>query len=254
MSKYLSLAMLAVVAFAAAGTAAEPRMTAVTFFAAQPDGTVIEAERWNTIAPHPAWDVYIAPGVIPGQGPLNNVAGGGNRSIDWPLAVGTHTFTFAVSHLDDAAKGDLGFSHYGLNVFLNGNPSATTDEAPQLSGLVAADRNGPGAEPDHSANTAASTMGFPLAGKPGAGLMWSGGGYTVEMTDYFVYSKFDSAGAPNPPVFDVLDKGSNVGPFTPDGNQDVVGQFTLRVVPEPASAVLAVLGGLSLLGFRRRIG
>jgi hypothetical protein len=173
----------------------------------------------------------------------------GDRHVNVPLTVGDHTFTFAVSHTE---TGDLGFDYYGLNLFLNGNPLGTVDEAPQISGLVATDRTGPGAEPNHTANTAADTMGFPLAGKPGAGLTWTDGNYSVELTDYFVYSKNDAAGAPNAPDFDMLSTGSVAGPFVPDGYQDVVGQFTLRVVPEPASALLAGFAVVSLLALRRR--
>jgi hypothetical protein len=243
----LSLLFASVVA---ASAMAQPRMTAVTFYGAGADGTVIPAERWNTIAPHPAWDVYVAEGAIPGGTVLNDTSG--DRHVDHALALGDNVFTFAVSHLPDAQGGDLAFDYYGLNVFVNGNPQAVVDEAPEISGLVATDRDGPGGEPAHTANTAAATMGFPLADLPGAGLTWTDGSYTVELTDYFVYSKFDAAGNHNAPDFDVMRTGSNTGPFVPDGNQDVVGQFTLTVVPEPSSVVLLGMSSLALLALRRR--
>ena len=56
----------------------------------------------------------------------------------------------------------------------------------------------------------------------------------------------------NDPDFDVLRTGSQVGPFEADGNQDVVGQFTLTVVPEPTSAVLLGISSLALFALRRR--
>ena len=214
---------------------AAPKLTAVTFYAADSEGTVITAERWNTLAPHPAWDVYVAEGAIPGGSAINNQTGAdSDRFINQPLSMGDNTFTFAVSH---QPTGDLGFDHYGLNVFVNGNPTAMLDEDPQISGLVMKDTDGPGNEPDHTGNTAGLTMGFPLADLPGAGLVWTDGDYTVEMTDYFVYSKYDGDGNDNGPDFDELSTGSNAGPFVADGNQDVVGQFTLTVVPKRASAM-----------------
>lgn len=254
----LTLMCLLLVIAVVSTAAAQPNLTAVTFAGARDDGTVEPAERWNTIAPHPAWDVYLAPGAIPGGDTLNNTAG--DRSISVPLSPGEHTFTFAVSHQPDDQAGDLGFPFYGLNLFINGAGDGGGDngnsEHPQLSSFVAADRDGPGGEPDHMANTALSTMGMPLdcpaPGCAGAGLSWTDGSYTVELTDYFVYSKFDAAGAHNDPDFDVMSTGSNPGPFVVDGNQDVVGQFTVNVVPEPTSATLLGLSSLALLGFRRR--
>ena len=238
------------VAVVASTAMAAPNMTAVSFYAADSEGTVIPAERWNTLAPHPAWDVYVAEGAIPGGSAINNQTGAdSDRFINQPLSMGDNTFTFAVSH---QPTGDLGYDHYGLNVFVNGNPTAMLDEAPQISGVVMKDTDGPGNEPDHASNTAALTMGFPLADLPGAGLVWTDGDYTVEMTDYFVYSKYDGDGNDNGPDFDELSIGSNAGPFAADGNQDVVGQFTLPVVPDPTSAVLLGISSLALFALRRR--
>ena len=247
------LSSLVIVLAITATAMSAPQMTAVTFYAAESNGTVIPSERWNTIAPHPAWDVYVAEGAIPGTNVLNHDGDGEDRHINHTLQMGANTFTFAVSH---QPTGDLALDHYGLNVFINGNPQAVLDEAPQISGLVAVDRDGAdaddAAEAGLSGNTSDATMGFPLANLPGAGLIWTDGDYTVEMTDYFVYGKYDSTGADNDPDFDVMKIGTNVGPFIADGNQDVVGQFTLQVVPEPASALLLSICGVALLAFRRR--
>ena len=63
------------VAVVASTAMAAPNMTAVSFYAADSEGTVIPAERWNTLAPHPAWDVYVAEGAIPGGSAISHQPG-----------------------------------------------------------------------------------------------------------------------------------------------------------------------------------
>jgi len=220
-------------------------MTGNTFFAAKDDGTVEYAERWNTLAPHAAWDVGVFEGAIPGTIPgLNSPT---DRSIDIPLTVGnTYTFTFCVSH---GVGGDLGFPYYGLNLFMNGSPTgANGDEAPSISVYAQPDRDGPtvGDQPTFMANTAAATMGFPIADLPGAGLVFNNGTVKVEMVDFVVYAKSAGLG------LDYLEAASVGGPVpTPDGEQDVIGQYTLVVTPEPMTMALLSLGGLALIRRRR---
>jgi len=221
-------------------------MTANTLFAARADGSVIYNERWNTYAPHPAWDVFVRDGAIPGTSFLNKTDGvAPDRTIDIPLTVGnTYTFTFGVSH---GIGGDLGFEYYGLNLFLGGSPSAANgEEAPSISVYAQPDRNGPAdGNPAFMANFAAATMGFPLADLPGAGLVFDNGSIKVELTDFVVYAKSAGLG------LDFTNQGSQVGPFVPDQEPDVIGEYTLVVTPEPMTMGLLGLGGLALIRRRR---
>ena len=254
MKNQIILGSLAALVMSSAAMAL-PVMTANSFYGANDDGSVIYSERWNTIAPHPAWDVYVSEGAIPGSSVLNNqdTEATTGKDINHQLVMGDNTFTFAVSHQPDDQGGDLALDYYGFNVFLNGKPITLDEEAPQISAFVATDRDGPGGvDHDHQSNTAGATMGFPLADLAGAGLTWTDGEHIVTMTDYFVYGKYDADGNDNAPDFDVMPTGSHAGRFLPDGNQDVVGQYTLNVaIPEPSSLLLLVLGSLTCL-LRRR--
>lgn len=72
-------------------------------------------------------------------------------------------------------------------------------------------------------NEDGTSMGFPLTTFPPAFLDYEGDGFEVELLDYVIYS--NQAGL----TIDETSQGSALGPFIPDGNPDVVGQFTLKV-------------------------
>ena len=226
------------------GTVQAVNMTGLTLAGAAPDGTVQYGERWNTMGPHPAWDIFVCP-EIPGGTFLNKTDGvAPDRTIDIPLPAGTHTFTFGVSH---AVGGDLGFEYYGLNLFfdkpLNPDPAVGPDIS--VYGMKDVDWSD-GVHPAFMANSNASTMGYPIADLPGTGsLIYDDGSTQITLTDWFLYAKAAGLG------IDYCTAISQAGPFIPDGEPDVVGQFTLEVVPEPMTLSLLGLGGLALIRRRR---
>ena len=211
-------------------TAQGPRLTAITYFAADENGQVQVQERWNTFATHPAWDVWVTDGPLDTHDDnqiINHIDGNAiDRTIDIELAPGENTFSFGVSHQID---GDACCEFYGLNLFINGSPTANYgEERPEISALAepAFDIDPPTPDID-TIFPEYGTMGFPLATSPGAGtLEWEGGGFTVELTHWVSYPK--SAGW----WIDEMSLGSNLGPFVPDDEPDIVGQFTLMVTGE----------------------
>jgi len=199
-------------------------MTANTVFAAQSDGAVIAAERWHTYsAPGPAWSVVVLDGAIPGNTILNKTDGvSPDRTISVELQRGnTYTFTFGVSH---AVGGDLGYTHYGLNVFFD---KPTPEVAPDISVYASKDIDAfDGVTPAFSANSAAATMGYTISDFPGTGKLKYIDylrGLQVVLSDFVIYSKSAGLG------IDYESAGTFLGPFVPDGEPDVIGQYTLTV-------------------------
>jgi hypothetical protein len=115
---------------------AQVNLTAVTVYATDIDGNLFIGERWNTIAVHPAWDVWVKDGPLPGNNILNNIDGRApDRWIDIPLSVGEHTFSYGVEHF-----ADLYCAGYGINLFINGSPTAANgEEMPQITGWAEPD-------------------------------------------------------------------------------------------------------------------
>ena len=199
------------------------RLTAVTINATDFDGALRAQERWNTIAPHPAWEVWVKDGAIPGNEILNNTEVG-DRSIDIPLELGEHTFTVGVSHI---VGGDLCCDGYSLNLFLNGSPIALNgEESPSITGWVEPiwDEGDLDSPPDLEEQPSdGGTMGFPLQTFAPATLEYEDDEFRVELTDFFFTAKSADLD------IDVMSTGSNVGPFVADGEPDAVGQFTILV-------------------------
>ena len=237
--------LLLVVTLCCTGMAQAVNMTGLTLAGADDQGTVQYPERWNTMGPHPAWDIFVKDSAIPGGSILNKTDGvAPDRTIDIPLPAGTHTFTFGVSH---AVGGDLGFDYYGFNLFFDKPLDPVPNVAPDISvyGMKDVDSTD-GVHPAFMANGAAATMGYPIDDMPGAGtLLYDDGSTQITLTDWFLYAKAAGLGQ------DECTAHSAAGPFIPDGEPDVVGQFTLDVVPEPMTLSLLGLGGLALIRRRR---
>lgn len=134
--KRLILVALLVVPCATSEVRGQVNLTAVTVYATDINGNLNIGERWNTIAVHPAWDVWVKDGALPGNNILNHIEGvSPDRWIDIPLSAGEHTFSFGVEHF-----ADLCCEGYGLNLFINGSPTAENgDEEPQLTGWTEPD-------------------------------------------------------------------------------------------------------------------
>jgi hypothetical protein len=249
--KMKKVLLLLVVTLCCAGLAQAVNMTGLTLAGADQEGTVQYSERWNTYGAHPAWDIFVKDGAIPGNSILNLIDDvQPDRMIDIPLPVGTHTFTFGVSH---GIGGDLGWEYYGLNLFFDKpldplDPcDPTPDQAPDISvyGMKDVDATD-GVHPAFMANGAAATMGYLIADMPGTGsLVYDDGSTQITLTDWFLYAKAAGLGQ------DECTAHSSAGPFIPDGEPDVVGQFTLEVIPEPMTLSLLGLGGLALIRRRR---
>lgn len=227
-------------------------MTANTFSGTDAFGSVYISERWNTYAaPGPAWQVFLRDGAIPGNNFLNKQDGvAPDKTIAVDLTAGEHIFTFGVSH---ATGQDLSQDYYGLNLFFDQDPAPATwddpltTQAPDISVFGPKDTDaGDDVHPTVWANASDAVMGFPLFDMPGAGSWaYSAPGVFVTLTDYFVYPRSAGLG------LDYESSGSFLGPFTPDGQDDIIGQYTLMVeVPEPMTMSLLSLGGLALI--RRR--
>jgi hypothetical protein len=223
-------------------------LTALSFFKANPDGSVVELERWTTLFPSTAWGIGVREGTIESQPKwLNHPE---NFQLDIPLEVGQEqTFTFQMAHIGDIQD------YYGLNFFFDGRESGLDGPKPGISVYSQVDSTGlPDGNPEFLANRASQTQGWPYdPSVPGAGTVVYENpikGIRVTLTSYAMYPKS---------VFnlDLIQPNPNGYPIAPDGSPDPVGQFTLRaeryeaVAPaeaeKPAPLVLPKAAGSELL-------
>lgn len=208
-------------------------LTAMTLTRTGPVGGMVTLERWNTLFFDPAWDLALYEGNLitnpalydpnnPGTFWLNNLE---YMMIDIPLRLGddrTFNWHCARSHTD--------VPKMGVNLFFDGSQN---QDKPGISVYAQMDDTGPGdGMPEFLANTALSTMGWPITSTPGAGslvYMDVDKLLKVTMTDFVVYHQdvydLDFVGAqfqdPNDGIHPVL--GGN------DGAADLIGRFTLKV-------------------------
>jgi PEP-CTERM motif-containing protein len=181
---------------------------------------------WNTVGGDGVFNLYVASGPISASPTFLNSGNSSSTSISIPLPAGTHTFSIY-------ADSEPTLSHYGLNLFFNGNNST-----PGISVFAALRTSS--TQPSFAANgglTRTEAFGF----VPGANtLTFADGPITVTLTDYFFSS-------PSQLGFDVVSPFNNI----PDGFNDFGGQFTVTVTPEPGTLLL--LGsGLAVLGALRK--
>ena len=240
--------MLVFLAVGMVNIASALELTAVALFACNGQGELNISHRLNTGPIDGAWDVYLYEGDVfnpatdnpAGIKWLNNK---NNHTINIPLKTGINKFTF---HNDGADVWPI----TGMNFFFNGNNNEAA-----ISVLAKTDMDGP-PYPGFSANSAGTTMGWPLTGIPGAGTL-SYGGTEIGLWEY----KDSKAGLKvTLKEFHLSAPGVNgkldiVGPhdFEPSGKPDFVGQFTLEVeqyVPEPPALMLwlQTMTGITLGG------
>ncbi|OPZ99740.1 MAG: hypothetical protein BWY71_00913 [Planctomycetes bacterium ADurb.Bin412] len=223
-------------------------LTALSFFKANPDGSVVELERWTTLFPSTAWGIGVREGEIDSAAKwLNHPE---NFQIDIPLEVGREqTFTFQMAHTGDIQD------YYGLNFFFDGREAGLEGPKPGISVYSLVDSTGlQDGNPEFLVNRAGQTQGWPFdPSVPGAGTLVYDDpikGIRVTLTRYAMYPKS---------VFklDYIQPSPNGYPIAPDGSPDPVGQFTLRaeryeaVAPaeteKPAPLILPKAAGSDLL-------
>ncbi len=208
-------------------------LTAMTLTRTGPTGGMDINERWNTLFFDGAWDLALYEGDLitnpalydpnhPDGFWLNNLT---HMLIDIPLRLGEErTFNW------HCARGLTDVPKMGVNLFFD---SSQNEDVPGISVYAQMDDTGPGdGHPPFLANSAASTMGWPITSTPGSGSLIY---YDIDkqmkvtMTDFVIYHPdvysldFVSAQYQNPTdgIHPVL--GGN------DGVPDLIGRFTLKV-------------------------
>lgn len=225
MSTHRPLALAAALACAASAAHAGVSLTDVFQFSTSPTGQPAGGQLWDTNGGN-SFTIWLSAN----GSPINGIAPDtGNPSITYDLTPGSHSFQMW------GQVGSAGaIPHAGMNLFFGG------DSAPSIS-VFAAARGDMGPPPPIAANSDPGTFG-PAGTTPGSGTLSyfdAGSGLTVTLVDYF-YA--------NPQVFD--DDSVQGRDRTPGRGADYYGEFTLRVVPAPASA--AMLGVFGVTAARRR--
>lgn len=195
-------------------------LTGATLFSADSQGAT-QGEVWNTLGGDIVFNLYL----LNGSTPLNT-GNNGSTGVNIPLnTAGIYNFIFR------AQPGLLNPSHFGLNLFFNGD-----NGTPGISALVTANGS------VFAANSSALT--HPLAGLPlvagSNSLLFQDATTRVTLT---ALSESRSGGN------QVSAFGNTPGML---GGNDYTGGFTLTVAtPEPST--YALFGSaLTLLGLRRR--
>lgn len=205
----------------------EVRLTAMTFFGADEQGTVNPALRWNSFYLDPAWDIGLFEWKDPASvdWPSDLLNDPGDYTIAIPLAAGeTRTFGFTVYGGPEVPEG-----YYGFNLFFDGLESPSPG-APGVSVVAYTDVDSAEPHPAPQAiATAVNTMGWPIADVGGSGTfvyVSAAEGLRVTLTDAAIF-------APQAFGVDLI-----VGQFGgeritsgKDGKPDVIGRFTLRADP-----------------------
>ncbi|NEO48279.1 MAG: PEP-CTERM sorting domain-containing protein [Moorea sp. SIO4A3] len=219
---------LTLVTLGTTSSAQATSLTGLIEFASNGSGSTGTAV-WDTGA-QSFWDLFVTNDGEDGEF-INDPS---SRNIDFELTEGSHTFTI----YGDGRSSLNNQSHYGLNLFFNGE---TSNPGISVFGALARSAD---SDPDFFANSSGSTRGLDGSIVPGSEtLSFIDGLTTVTLTDYIYQAS------------NVQEK-DRVSPYSinPNAYLDMVGQFTLNVetrnldtrsVPEPAS----VLGLLTVGAF-----
>ncbi len=215
---------LAVALFAAASASAQLRLTDVFQFSTASNGAASGGQLWDT-EQGGSFGIWVSAN----GNRLNGQAGDtGNQTLDFEMSEGVYNFQIWGQV---GSAGSLGFA--GMNLFFG-------DSAEASISVFAESQNSPGPVPSFMANTSASTFGPPGSSNAASGsLSFADGDLTATLTSYFYAA---------PHIFG-LDEGSGFN-RAPGGGPDFYGEFTLEVVPAPATT--AFIAGAGLLASRRR--
>ncbi len=211
-------------------------LSALTFYGATTNGTVREAERWNTLWQDGAWDVALADGTVaelaaipdPNNFPVLNVYD--NMNIYVQMEKGQE-YTFSWVNARPASTSD---QYYGMNFFFDNAEKVSQPHGISVYANMfdVADTEQPGFLPNSS-----TTMGWPITSVNGAGTLLYKDfvkGLAVTLTNWVTYHE-------NIFNLDLITRqtiipGVDTHPLTgPDGEYDQLGQFTLRVDPYTAT-------------------
>ena len=215
---------------AVACTASGAGLTAVTLCACDDNGTVIPAHRYNSGPIDAAWDLFLYEGKTPAGSEVSWINSAGDHTLDVPLAVGTHTFTFY--HEGPGPGGRV-----GLNLCFDGH-----NANPAISAMTLRDTDGP-PYPECTPNRAKRTMGWPITDVRASGCL------ACSEVDAGLWTFSDGASQRTVTLKDFRYLGPSataqdlVGPHEagPSGIPDCVGQFTLEVTegaPQPTDLFL----------------
>ena len=219
-----TLVCLGALAALAASAGAGVRLTDVFQFSTFANGQPFGGQLWDT-EPGPTFGIWLSVDGVP----INGVAPTTDAGIDVELTPGSYAFQMW------GAVGSAGLiPHAGMNLFFGDSPTAGIS-------VVAEARSDMGHVPVIMANDFARTP-TPAGNGPASGALSyfdADSGLTVSLVDYF-YA--------NPQVFN----DDQVQGFdrVPGGGPDFYGEFTLRVIPAPASGLAIV--GMAVHGLRRR--
>jgi hypothetical protein len=225
-----SLPFLAALFISLINVFAQPRLTSIALFSADPSGNYFGPDLWDTQPGNNSnqgyFNVWIQSGGIFLSGPLDS-----QTQPNITLSSGVNSFTL---NADPGAD----YSQFGISLFFNG--SAT----PAISAFGPMQAT-PGLH-SFAADGAGSTPGLAIGSRvPGAGtLSFVSGGEVITLTDYF----WATPSVYNQDLVGEYSTGAN-------GQPDFVGGITLSVipVPEPGVPVLAIGLLTGMIMIRRRM-
>ncbi len=220
---HVQIAGLAV-AIVATHASAQIRLTNVFQFSTSATGDVSGGQLWDTVQGG-SFAIWVSADGERLNGKLGETS---IQTVDFLMSEGVYNFQIWGQV---GSAGAIPFA--GMNLFF--------DDAVEAGiSVFAESQNAPGPAPAFMANSSASTFGpFGGSGAASGSLSFESGGLTATLTSYFYAA---------PQIFG-LDEGSGFN-RVPAGGDDFYGEFTIQVVPAPASA--ALLGGAGLLAARRR--
>ena len=202
-----TIVWLILVSFSQIGVIAEPKLTGITLYSANVEGSGSTGSYWNTRGGDFAWNVYLFTGSVAAPSFLNSGDTDDSLNPQLSLSPGVHVIQFA------GASAPSGF--LGLNLYFNGSSSN------RISAVVPRDGSGDFQVVRQGLGTYGQSGSQPSAGALEFARV---GDHTVVLSDFRV----EPAGAD---VVSAFRHGKD------DGRPDTVGSLTLFVVPSLQLAI-----------------
>jgi len=198
-------------------------LTAVTHSYCYSSGFMDTSGRWATMFPAGTWQVAVSAGPLD-QMDLNSLINSDDSAAVFAELVKGNSYTFSFAIENTGTSSD---NYYATNLFFDNQQWLPNNGKAGISVYSQRDDTGPDdGNPTFYANTAPETMGWPVDGTPGTGLVYKNleKGIRVTLTDYACY---------DPAVYniDVAHPQGEYPIFLPNTVPDQVGQFTLLVEP-----------------------